>query len=45
MKIPTAVSGKEKELVEQLSEVVDKKKVSKGGFFGGFGGSDKEEES
>jgi hypothetical protein len=36
VKIPTSVSGKEKELVEQLAEVVDKKKSS-GGFFSGFG--------
>ena len=47
VKIPTSVSGKEKELVEQLAEVVDgssskqNKKSSAGvggGFFGGFGG-------
>jgi hypothetical protein len=33
------VGGKEKELVEQLAELVDKKKSS-GGFFGGFGKSE-----
>jgi len=37
VKIPTNVSGKEKELVEQLAEVVDKKKSGGGGFFSGFG--------
>jgi len=37
VKIPTSVSGKEKELVEQLAEVVDKKKSGGGGFFSGFG--------
>lgn len=36
VKIPQNISGKEKELVEQLSEIVDKKK-SGGGFFSGFG--------
>jgi molecular chaperone DnaJ len=35
VKIPQNVSGKEKELVEQLSEVVEKNKKT-GGFFGGF---------
>eukprot|EP01036_Dinobryon_divergens_P025304 gene25304-33833_t len=40
VKIPTSVSGKEKELVEQLAELVDKKKSSGGGFFGGFGKSE-----
>lgn len=46
VKIPTNVSGKEKELVEQLSEIVDKdrKKSSSGGggFFSGFGGGNKD---
>jgi molecular chaperone DnaJ len=37
VKIPTNVYGKEKELVEKLSEIVDKKKTGGGGFFGGFG--------
>lgn len=37
VKIPTAVAGKEKELVEQIAKTVaDGKKT--GGFFGGFGG-------
>lgn len=40
VKIPTSVSGKEKELVEQLAELVDKKKSSGSGFFGGFGKSE-----
>jgi hypothetical protein len=40
VKIPQNVSGKEKELVEQLAEIVDKKKSSNTGFFGGaFGGN------
>lgn len=35
VKIPTNISGKEKELVEQIAEVTDKKKTG-GGFFSGF---------
>lgn len=44
VKIPTNVSGKEKDLVEELSEIVDKRKSNAGvggggsGFFSGFGG-------
>ena len=37
VKIPTAVAGKEKELVEQLAKTLADKKG--GGFFGGFGGN------
>jgi hypothetical protein len=37
VKIPTNVGGKEKELVEQIGELYDRKKSSGGGFFGGFG--------
>lgn len=36
VKIPTSVSGKEKELVEQIAALSEGKK---GGFFGGFGGN------
>jgi molecular chaperone DnaJ len=36
VKIPTNVSGKEKELIEQIAELSGKEK--KGGFFSGFGG-------
>jgi len=35
VKIPSGVSGKEKELVEQIAELQEKKKS--GGFFSGFG--------
>lgn len=38
IKIPTNISGKEKELVEQIAEITEKKKSS-GGFFSGFGQS------
>eukprot|EP01038_Epipyxis_sp_PR26KG_P008911 gene8911-12019_t len=36
VKIPQNVSGKEKELIEQISEIIDKKKGGGSGFFGGF---------
>eukprot|EP00595_Chromulina_sp_UTEXLB2642_P002016 CAMPEP_0196762172 /NCGR_PEP_ID=MMETSP1095-20130614/1546_1 /TAXON_ID=96789 ORGANISM="Chromulina nebulosa, Strain UTEXLB2642" /NCGR_SAMPLE_ID=MMETSP1095 /ASSEMBLY_ACC=CAM_ASM_000446 /LENGTH=407 /DNA_ID=CAMNT_0042112601 /DNA_START=156 /DNA_END=1379 /DNA_ORIENTATION=- len=35
VKIPTNISGKEKELIEQIAELSEKKKT--GGFFSGFG--------
>jgi molecular chaperone DnaJ len=37
VKIPTNISGKEKELIESIAELSNSTK--KGGFFGGFGGS------
>ena len=37
VKIPTTISSKEKELIEQIAELSGKEK--KGGFFSGFGGS------
>lgn len=36
VKIPSSVTGKEKELIEQIAELSEKKK---GGFFSGFGGN------
>jgi molecular chaperone DnaJ len=38
VKIPTNVSGKEKELIESISKLSSEKKGG-GGIFGGFGGS------
>jgi ribosome maturation protein Sdo1 len=37
VKIPSTVSGKEKELIEQIAELSGKDR--KGGFFSGFGGT------
>jgi len=37
VKIPQTVSGKEKELIEQIADVTDVKKKTQGGFFSGFG--------
>jgi molecular chaperone DnaJ len=37
VKIPNNLSGREKELVEQIAELQQQQDKKKGGFFGGFG--------